>query len=415
MRISVIIKNDLKLFFSDWKAVLLFFGLPFVFVSIFILSLSPLLDANRFVESFNIALVDKDDTVESRVLINQFINSQGEDNFEEEDSQNLITFVKTDEKSAMDMLQKDDAAGVVIIPEGFVYSMSIGENKPLKVVTNPGQPLYAQFIKSYMESYANIISSAQNGIMTAYVYYDKFASGKEFYDNKYADVVTKFSLKALSKNDLFENKQVSYIPDVTKYEYFTAALLVVFIMFSGIMGIKFTAGEKLHGISDRLAVSPLKEMELVLARFITVFILSLLQFLALIIPAGLVFKIYLNASPIYMLLMFAITVFTVSTCAIFVAVISPTPAVADLAGSLGTLLMAAVGGSIYPLTSLPDGIKKLSYLTINRWAVDGFLEIFSGQISASYYYDIGILTLMGIIYIAASILFLKARHGNLTN
>ena len=114
-----------------------------------------------------------------------------------------------------------------------------------------------------------------------------------------------------------------------------------------------------------------------------------------------------------MLIMFVTTVFTVSACAIFVAVISPTSAVADLAGSLGTLLMAAIGGSIYPLTSLPDGIKSLSYLTINRWAVDGFLQIFSGQISASYCYDIGVLVLMGMIYIIISIVLLKFQKSNM--
>ena len=92
----------------------------------------------------------------------------------------------------------------------------------------------------------------------------------------------------------------------------------------------------------------------------------------------------------------------------FCLVISPTPAAADLAGSLGTLLMAAIGGSIYPLTSLPDGIKSLSYLTINRWAVDGFLQVFSGQISPSYYHDIGILMLMGAVYIFISIILLEA-------
>mgnify|MGYP000870720420 CR=1 FL=1 len=384
---------------------------PAEFVSIFILSLSPLLNRNKFVEAFSIALVDKDNTVESRVLINQFINGQNsEDDFCEEDSASFINFVKTDETSAMDMLRNRDIAGVIIIPKEFVYSMSVGENQPLKVVTDPRQPLFAKFIKNYMESYANIISAAQNGIMTAYMFYDEFASGDEFYEKKYTDVVTKFSLKALSKSDLFVNKEVSYIPEVTKYEYFTAALLVVFIMFSGIMGIKFTAGEKLHGISSRLNVSPLKELEFVLARFVTVFILSMLQFIALIIPAGLIFKIYLNASPIYMLIMFILTVFTVSACAIFVAVVSPTPATADLIGSLGTLLMAAIGGSIYPLTSLPDSVKDLSYLTINRWSVNGFLEIFSGQISSSYYFSVAALALMGIIYIGTSIFLLRLRN-----
>lgn len=255
--------------------------------------------------------------------------------------------------------------------------MSVGENKPFRVITNSSKPLIANFIKNYMQSYADLISASQNGIMTAYVYYSKVTSPEEFYDKKYTDVITKFSLKALSRNEAFESRKVSYIPDVTKYEYFTAALLVVFIMFGGIMGIKFTAGEKQLGISTRLNISPLKNIEFIIARFATVFILSLLQFLSVVIPGALVFNIYLRGSFLYMLIMFITTVFTVSACAVFIAVVSPTPVTADLVGSLGTLLMSAIGGSIYPLTALPDGIKYLSYLTINRWAVHGFLEIFS--------------------------------------
>lgn len=106
MRILVIIKNDMKLFFLDWKAVILFFGLPFAFVSLFVLSLSPLLEGNRFIDSFNIAIVDKENSLESRMLINQFL-SQGETNgISSEDSGNLVNFIKTDEDTALKMLKK---------------------------------------------------------------------------------------------------------------------------------------------------------------------------------------------------------------------------------------------------------------------------------------------------------------------
>ncbi|NSW90174.1 MAG: ABC transporter permease [Firmicutes bacterium] len=407
MRIFVLIRNDMKLFFSDWKAVVLFFGLPFAFVSLFIVSLSPLLEGNRFIDSFNIAIVDKENSLESRMLINQFLSQAGSDNISGEESGNLINFVKTDEATGLEMLKKGEAAGVVIIPEGFVYSMSVGENKPFEVITDSRQPLIANFIKNYMQSYADIISASQNGIMTAYVFYSKATSPEEFYDKKYSDVITKFSLKALSRTEAFVTRTASYIPDVTKYEYFTAALLAVFIMFGGIMGIKFTAGEKQLGISTRLNISPLTGMEFITARFVTVFILSLLQFLSVIIPGGIIFKIYLRTSPIYMLIMFIITVFTVSAWAVFIAVISPTPVAADLAGSLGTLLMAAVGGSIYPLTALPDSIKNLSYFTINRWAVQGFLEIFSGKLSSAFFIDMAVLAGMGLVYLGLSVPFLK--------
>jgi ABC-2 type transport system permease protein len=407
MRIFTIVKNDMKLFFSDWKAIVMFFGLPFTFVSLFILSLSSILDNNKFINSFNIAIVDKENTLESRMLINQFLSTEGKDSALSDDAESLVSFIKTDEDTALDLLDKGEAEGIIVIPEDFVFSMSVGENKPLKVITNPNKPLVSSVIKNYMQSYSDIISASQNGIMTAYVYYKKADPSEDFYEKKYSEAITRFSLKALSRNEAFTWKNISYIPDVTKYEYFTAALLVVFIMFSGIMGIKFTASEKQLGINARLNISPLKDIEFIISRLITVFILSLLQFLSIIIPGGLIFNIYLRGSFLYMMIMFIITVFTVSACAVFIAAIAPTPIAADLAGSLGTLLMAAVGGSIYPLISLPDSVKYLSYFTINRWAAHGFLEIFSGNITSAFYIDAAVLIVMGLVYLALSIPFLK--------
>ena len=407
MRALILTKNDIKLFFSDWKAVILYFGLPFAFVGLFVLSLSPLLEGNKFIEPFNIAIVDKENSLESRMLINQFLSQAGTLESDDEDSIKLVNFIKTDESNAMKMLEDEDVAGIVIIPDNFVYSMSVGENKPFEVITNASQPLVSNLIKNYMESYADIISASQNGIMTAYVFYSKVATPEEFYNKKYSDVITKFTLKALSRTSVFSMRTESYIPNVTRYEYFTASLLAVFIMFGGIMGIKFTASEKQLGISTRLNISPLTGIEFIAGRFLTVFILSLLQFLSVIIPGGIIFKIYLRTSPFYKLLMFIITVFTVSAWAVFIAVISPTPITADLAGSLGTLLMAAVGGSIYPLTALPDSIKTISYFTINRWAVQGFLEIFSGKLTGGFFVNIAVLAAMGIIYLLLSLPFLK--------
>ncbi|HHW31687.1 MAG TPA: ABC transporter permease [Clostridiaceae bacterium] len=399
MRVFVVVKNDLKLFFKDWKAVVLFFGLPFAFISLFIYVLSPFLTHNRFIETFSIALVDEENSLESRMLLNQFIESEA--------IQDLVTIFKADENEAMNMLKDGKVAAVVIIPEGFVKSVSEGENKPFRVIADSRKPLQADIIKNFMQSYADIVSASQNGIMTAYVYYKKAASSEKFYNEKYADVVTKFSLKALSSGRIFEEKKVSYIPDVTQYEYFIAALLVVFIMFSGIMGIKFTANEKQLGIRSRLEISPMSAAEFILARFLTVFIISILQFASIIIPGSIFFNIYLSTSPLLMILLFIIIVFTVSACAVFVATISPSPATADLAGSLGTLLMAVVGGSIYPLTAMPDFIKTLSYFTINRWAVDGFLQIFSANITSVFYWDLAVLAGMGLLYLAVSIPFLK--------
>ena len=198
-----------------------------------------------------------------------------------------------------------------------------------------------------MQSYADMVSAAQNGVMTAYVYYKEAYTSDKFYNDKYADVVTKFLLKALPAAK-FEDKIVSDIPDVTQYEYFTAALLVVFIMFSGIMGIKFTANEKQLGIRSRLEISPISGIEFVLSQVFYSFYYFNYQFISIIIPAAMIFNVYLSTSPLFMIILFTIIVFTVSACAVFVAISIAYPATADLVGSLGTLLMAVVGEVFIP-------------------------------------------------------------------
>ena len=38
------------------------------------------------------------------------------------------------------------------------------------------------------------------------------------------------------------------------------------------------------------------------------------------------------------------------------------------------LTMSAVGGSMFPRILMPDWLKNLGFLTINGWAIDGYLD-----------------------------------------
>ena len=66
-----LIKNDIKLFLKDWKAVILLLLLPFLFIAFFAYALTPYLKKNNFIEPFAIALVDNEDTAQTRILSKQ--------------------------------------------------------------------------------------------------------------------------------------------------------------------------------------------------------------------------------------------------------------------------------------------------------------------------------------------------------
>ena len=72
--------------------------------------------------------------------------------------------------------------------------------------------------------------------------------------------------------------------------------------------------------------------------------------------------------------------------------------------------MAVVGGSIYPLSSMPDFIRKLSKFTINRWAMEGFMIIFSGNELLSLTNHVYVLIAMGLFMLVMSAAALKIRR-----
>jgi ABC-2 type transport system permease protein len=92
---------------------------------------------------------------------------------------------------------------------------------------------------------------------------------------------------------------------------------------------------------------------------------------------------------------------------VFTASISPTPASADIIGNLGILLMAVLGGSIYPLTSMPESIRRISVLTINRWAMEGFMVLFSGSSVTDTGTHAMVLALMALILFAVSAFMIR--------
>jgi ABC-2 type transport system permease protein len=106
-------------------------------------------------------------------------------------------------------------------------------------------------------------------------------------------------------------------------------------------------------------------------------------------------------------MLFGAIILVVSAWSVFVASISSSPASADVIGNLGILLMAVVGGSIYPLSSMPGFMRGLSRLTINRWAMDGFMVLFSGNDAAGTGIYSLVLVMMACVLMTASILIMK--------
>jgi len=363
-----LLKNDIRLFLRDWKACVLLLIAPLFFISFFTYALSPYLEESSFIEPFPIAVVDKEDTTQTRMLINQV-----------EEIGIFSEVIRMDEEEALRSLADKEVGGVIIIPEDFTNSVSMGENKPVTVVGNGAMPLQAYVVKNIVQSASNLVTAAQGAINTIWHYDTEAGLSDSERDERFNEAVMDYMLAALARTSIFVSEDAVSEYSVTPAEYFTAALIIVFMMFAGMPGMKMLVTERTSGITSRISAAPVRVWKVVLSKLLVSVMLLVIQFGIIIFMTSKIFNNYWGAPVKDVLILFGGIILAVSAWSVFTASVSPTPASADIIGNLGILLMAVLGGSIYPLTSMPEGIRRISVLTINRWAMDGFMVLFSGS------------------------------------
>ncbi len=393
---AALLKNDIRLILRDWKACVLLLAAPLLFISFFTYALSPYLEKSSFIEPFPIALVDKENTTQTRMLIHQI-----------EDIGIFSHVIVMDEEDALRYLADKEVGGVIIIPEDFTNSVAIGENRPVTVVGNGAMPLQAYIVKNTAQSAANLVTAAQGAINTIWHYDNKAGLSDSELDARFNEAVMDYMLTALARTAVFESVEAENGSSVTPAEYFTAALIVVFMMFAGMPGMKMLVSERAGGITARLAATPVRMWKVVLSKLLVSIMLLVIQFGVIILMTSRLFNNYWGAPVRDVLILFGAIILAVSAWSVFTASISPTPASADIIGNLGILLMAVLGGSIYPLTSMPESIRRISVLTINRWAMEGFMVLFSGSSVTDTGTHAMVLALMALILFAVSAFMIR--------
>lgn len=393
---AALLKNDIKLFLKDWKACIILLAVPVVFISFFAWTLTPYLNKSSFIEPFSIALVDNENTTQTRMLTKQL-----------DDMGIFREILRLDESEARQKLADGSISSIIIIPPDFTESISIGKNKPVLVIGSKAMPLQSYIVKSLMQSAANQISAAQSAITTIYHYNEEAGVKGDELQKQFNDSTMQFFLEALSRKEVFSQLEETPQFNLTPVEYFTAALLVVFMMFAGMPGMKMLVTERNMGITRRLAASPVRMWQIVLSKLVTSLLLVILQFGVIIALTSVIFNNYWGAPVKNILLLFGGLVLAISAWSVFVSSVATSPASADVIGNLGILLSAVIGGSIYPLSTMPEFVRDISRFTINRWAMDGFMVLFSGNDALSVANYSLVLAGMGLALFLLSTMFLK--------
>jgi len=393
-----ILKSDAKIILRDVKALLLLLVMPVLVIGIFATALGPMLEKNAFIEPFSIAVVDRENSVWTGILVSQLRNLDILDNI-----------YRTDEDGARKLIEENKIAAAIVIPENITDSIERWEPAQGKVIGSSMLYLQTQIVKNIADVGSTSVSA---GLAELYAIndYENWAGidPRQVYQD-ITEANDEFINIVLTRKEIFRETWQRR-QDLSAAEHYAASLLAVFIMFSSVPCIKMIAQERKLGIAARFGAAPAGWWQSIASKLLLSVCISTAQFLMIGVFLKLSSKSFgrIQAGPF--IPVFFCTTIAAAAFSLLVASIASSAASTDLVANLSILLMAIAGGSVYPLSSLPDICKDLSVLTINRWSAGGFLSVLAGENAGKIMENCLALLLLAALYFAAALLVQKLKR-----
>ena len=395
-----ILFNDIKLVLSDWKMLIIIFAMPVLLILYFSYAIYPILNENTVVQPISVAVIDKDDTIESRILIKQL-----------EEIELIGRMYKVSEEEAISLIDENKIAAAIIVPEGFVSSVVSGENKSISILGNAKKEEQAVIIKTLITGASNIVSSGQAVLYSYYKFVNETGIARDELNREFDALSQDIIMKSLDRNNVISEIKTYPEDNLTATEYYTAYLLALFLLFSAVPVSRFLLMERTSGVRSRLATTNAGGVRILASKLIVSLLVSVFQMSLIFFITSKIFKNYWGASFFITSVVFLFGVFAVSCWSLFVSAASNNQRQFEIISSMGILLMALIGGSIYPIAKMPDKIRFLSGLTINRWIQEGFMKVFSGSRYPDVFQEITYLGVIGAIFLVLSAIIYKLKKA----
>lgn len=164
---------------------------------------------------------------------------------------------------------------------------------------------------------------------------------------------------------------------------------------------------------DRLRASPAQASEVVLGKAIPYFLLLVVQ-MALIFAFGfVVLDLRLEGSLVGLLIVAGSYALCLASLGILLVSVVRTTQQINMLSNVGSLVFAALGGAIVPLSEFPSWARNVAPAVPSHWAVRGFREVMLGDGTRPAVAAVVLLGFTIAFLVAASLRF-RADEGGVT-
>lgn len=317
-------------------------------------------------------VVNMDNSQESKALVSKFFAT---DTFKKVGDVNMA--------EAENDILSGKATMIIRIPAGFGKELKDGSPAPVQIIVDASNSVNALMASGYINNLIALFNSDYYGKKIA-------NSGGGIVDVK---------IRAWF-NDNFESRDF-FVPSML-----AMLLMIVTVMLSGMAIVQ----EKESGTIEQLIVSPITAGEFIAGKCFPFAVVSFLDVILIIIISVFWFGIELKGSLPLLLFASVLYIFCTLGLGLLISAISSTQQQASMSTFMIVFPLILLSGFAFPIENMPEVIQWITNINPMRFYLDIIRGVFLKGLSLqSLLAETIILTLLGILYLGAAVLYLSKK------
>lgn len=382
--ILALIRNDLRLYAADRRAVIVGILIPICIAAFFGYVFGGV-GRSQQTGKLPIAVVDEDRSAVTRAIVEDLSKDA------------MLTVTPLTRDAAREQVRKGTQNAAAIFPAGFgeqsVTALFRNQNKPqVELLVDPSQQMSARLVEGLLAQYSmqHISREAFAGAMGRKSMEDSVAQLDALDATPEREALKALLQSAQRLNTMqgaagtgttfelgipYEIASTSVVArqgtPYNGYAHSFAGMTVQFILFAGIDAGIVLLLLRQRGIWQRIRSAPLGKGEFILARALATALISAFQFTMVYAAAMLVFGVRVQGSVAGFMLVAASFCLLNAAFGLMLATLGRSPGATRGIASMAMLLLVMLGGAWVPSFVFPKWLQQASLFTPTRWAVDG--------------------------------------------
>lgn len=389
MKILAIARKELLVTLKDTQALAFIMLMPIVLIFALGISLNSMFEGSSAeVSKFEVGVINEDDG-EAATAVMDFVDS--------DDAKEYFDVVTGTYDELKDKLKGEEIVAFLQIPKGYSEAVEQGEKAELKIFQEDEEDINNTVFSSVIKGYAD----ANNNINAAIAAADEQLAAYSIPGEAVME-----QLQEVLDSDV-DYTGTEYLTDTKKnisaIQYYSAAMAAMYILFVGMIGTQSIIEERENNTLMRLLTTKASRMDIVLGKFLGLFLIGLLDLAIIILFSRFAFGVRWGDSIGGLLLLSTTLSFAASGMALMIATLFKSSKAVNTLNPVIIMVMGFIGGNMIPIYEMNVNFQKVGNLLLNTWGMKGYLNLMINNGIQSVLLPSGVLFGMGVLFLIIGI------------